>query len=142
MNINRKTTVSILFLLSLLFVYAASVGANNDKQHLQDTLSTDLAHISKVEISDFGGNCRITSNRAKIKELTDYLNRVTYDRLLNDQTAYMPMNTRIIYLYEDDKTDFIIFYEKEAMINQKVYQVKGEIAQAFLADFYHSLPEP
>lgn len=129
-------SVSVFF----LFIFIGSMAPNKDGKHLEDTLSIDLDSVSKIEISNLNGNYRTTTNHAEMNVLVDYLSQVQYDRLLNDQTAYMPMNTRIIYLYANDEIDFIITYGKEAMINQKVYQVKdGEINQEFLAEFYHSL---
>jgi len=46
----------------------------------------------------------------------------------------------MIYLYEGEESAFIVPYEKEAMLSNKVYRIRnGILDNQFLIEFYHSI---
>lgn len=140
----QKTIVSAVFLtigLIILGIYGFFYGEHSSKP-LSDTLTIDFDSVTKIELSNLTGDYRSTEDKEDIQFILNYLNQVQYKRLMNDQTAYMPKRASIIYVYEDDRSNFIVPYENEAMINYKVYKVKnGAIDQAVLLKIFESLHE-
>lgn len=113
-----------------------------DEKSLADTLSIEPEKVDKIMISDLEsvGEYKSTTDPDKIHQFINYLNQLSYTRLPADQTAYMPRKATIIYLYDQDKQDFIVSYETEAMIDHKVYEINhGKIENSFLSDYYKSL---
>jgi len=112
------------------------------ERDFNETLTIQFENITEVKMSDLEGNYRSTTEPEIINKLIQHFNVFHYKRLVNDQTAYMPLKTRMIYLYEGDKVNFIIPYGKEVMIDNMVYQVKGgEIDEAVMQELYGSLEE-
>ena len=121
-------------------MYTIVSAHNGNNNSLKNTLSVNPENITEIKLTNFTGDYRSTTDSEKINRMIDHLSQAQYKRMLNDQTAYMPDRTRIIYLFEGDKVDFIIPYGKEAMITRKVYQVKdGQIDPEFLSDFYQEI---
>ncbi|GAA0301539.1 hypothetical protein GGQ92_001351 [Gracilibacillus halotolerans] len=134
----------ILFLLfaSLIVLLITSVILQPNHKKLAETLTVKTDNITHLKITNLAGEYRTTTDPQQIQYLIDYLNTMTYKRLVDDQTAFMPTRTIIIYLFEGEKVDFIIPYGQEAMINRKVYQIEdGYIESNFLADFHDALLE-
>lgn len=144
MTVQRKSIliiiISIISLASLT-VYGVLYGEHSDKS-LNDILTVELNNVTKIELSNLTGNYRSTVNEDEIHAILNYLDQFQYKRLLNDQTAYMPRQANIIYIYEHDESNFIVPYGHEAMINYKVYQIKGgNIEQAVLLEIFDTLDD-
>lgn len=140
-GVNMKKIILLLIIFLLVMMISVSILHDNEKT-LSETLTVQPEKVDKIMISSQEeiGQYKITTNPEQINRLIDYLNQVTYTRLSGDHTSYMPMKATIIYLYEQDKQDFIVPYETEAMINHNVYKINhGKIQNAFLIDYYQSL---
>lgn len=132
--------VSIGFLLFIIIIIITSLNIN--EKTLSETITVQPEKIDKIMIStqEKTGQYKSTSNPEQINKIIDYFDQFTYTRLPDDQTSFMPKRATIIYLYEGDKPDFIVSYEKEAMIDHKVYKINhGKIENSFLNSYYHSL---
>lgn len=111
------------------------------KKSFIDILEVNPEAVSRISVG-IAGEYKSTTDKQKINELLHYLDSVWYTRLQGDQTAYMPMEASIIYLYEDNQVDFIVPYNDEVMISYKVYKVKnGEISSSFLYEYYQSMED-
>lgn len=130
--------ITILALVSL-GIYGSLYGEHSNKS-LEDILTIDFSEVTKIELSNLTGDYRSTEDKNEIYIILNYLNQFQYKRLLNDQTAYMPNRASIVYIYNNDESNFIVPYEHEAMINHKVYQIRGGIIeQAVLLDMFETL---
>lgn len=130
--------ITILALVSL-GIYGSLYGEHSNKS-LEDILTIDFSEVTKIELSNLTGDYRSTEDKNEIYIILNYLNQFQYKRLLNDQTAYMPNRASIVYIYNNDESNFIVPYEHEAMINHKVYQIRdGIIEQAVLLDMFETL---
>lgn len=139
-----RKIIPILIVIVIVIVIAVFGIKNSDyrEKKLTETLEVNPGNITSVTLSSTGskGQYRSTTDKDKIDSLIHYLNQVDYERLPDDQASYMPMKASIIYLYENDKVDFIVPYETGAMISHKVYQIKkGKIENTFLIEFYQLL---
>lgn len=139
-----RKIIPILIVIVIVIVIAVFGIKNSDyrEKKLTETLEVNPRNITSVTLSSTGskGQYRSTTDKDKIDSLIHYLNQVDYERLPDDQASYMPMKASIIYLYENDKVDFIVPYETGAMISHKVYQIKkGKIENTFLIEFYQLL---
>lgn len=142
-QINRKTSIWIIFvtILLLVFLYVLSLFMNDDIL-FEETLTINSDQIDKIMISDLRktGQYKTTTDPEKIEQFLRYFGQVTYTRLSGDQTAFMPTRAAIIYLYEGEKFNYIVPYETEAMIAYKVYKINdGQIDNQFLVEYYKSL---
>ncbi|MEN1967499.1 hypothetical protein WMZ97_05405 [Lentibacillus sp. N15] len=118
-----------------IILYATS---SND---FATTLEIDPTHITKIRVKVPHGNTyKSTTDKDKINLLIQYFSEHSYSRVMNDEPGYMPMRASTIYLYEEDKMDFIIPYGSEVMINQKVYHVRhGKLENTIINEFYDAL---
>lgn len=137
----RKIMIGLIIsiLIFLIAIYGVWSSDYNEKG-LVNTLTIKPEDITHISISNMKGDYKTTYDQEKINTFIYYLERLHYKRLRGDQSAYMPMKARMIYLYAGDTVDFIVPYKTEAMISYKVYQIHGgQIENAFLLDFYNSL---
>src|SRR5690625_6239179 len=112
------------------------------RKDFNEILTVQPENITEIRISNFSGHGRHTTDPEQIKDIFNYFNQFQYQRLRNDQTAFMPKRTMMINIYAGENIDFIIPYGKEAFINHKVYRVKnGVIEQDLLLEIFHSLPD-
>lgn len=108
------------------------------------TLTINPDKITKIVMEDpYEGTSRTTTDSDQIAAFIRHLDASRYKHLQGDQSAYMPMRAKIIYLYEGERSDFIIPYEREVMISRKVYYVKdpGALNETFADTFYESMPD-
>lgn len=142
---NIYILLSVIFSITIATI--AILGFNNSDYRTRDLDAisrVDLDQITKVSLNSTFHNSsfRSTTNQKEIEFLVNHLVEAEYKRLLDDKSSYMPERAGMIYLYENDKADFIIPYETEAMINHKVYRLKhSTIDNNFLEEFYSSLNE-
>lgn len=120
-------------------------GIQNNKyssKDLDEILTVNLDNVTEVSITDLDGAERHTTNPKQIDAIVDYFNQFEYQRLMNDQTAFMPERTMTINYYVGKEMNFMIPYGKEAFIDHRVYSVKGgTIDQATLLEMFQSMPE-
>lgn len=142
----RRIAPILVAVVIMIVIIIAAVYANTNsdykKKGFAETLEINPEDITSVTLDSIvsKGQYRSTNDKDKINSLIHYLNQVEYERLSDDQPSYMPMKASIIYLYENDKSDFIVPYETGAMISHKVYQIKnGKIKDNFLTKFYQTL---
>ena len=138
--------ISVVLLLVLIIgaMMLAVQFSDYRTKHFSETMDVDVEEIDKIEISSPSrvGESKQTSKRSDLKKLMDYLDQFQYKRLNGDQTARMPMKASIIYIYIDDRIEFIVPYGPEAMITYKVYQIKeGPIENDFFAEFYEEIED-
>lgn len=143
-NSTNKKTIFFLFSLSLVMLISLCMIFlfYPDEQSFDDTLTVSLDRIDKVVMSDLEepGIYKTTTDPREIRELTQYLDQVTYTQANGHDTGYMPTRAIIIYLFEQDEHNFIVPYEKEAIIAHNVYRVnQGTIDNQFLLEYYDSL---
>lgn len=79
---------------------------------LSETLTIDFNSVTEIELSNLTGNYRSTNDKEVIHLILDYLSQAQYKRLINDQITYMPKRASIIYIYNNDQSNFIIPYRK------------------------------
>lgn len=131
--------------ITLIFIYAMTplfiLGNQVVDKNFEETLNIPSKEVTTLTMDTPGDyHYKSTTNKAKIKLFTNYFNHVTYERMLADRTGYMPYRASIIYLDGNNRSNFIVPYKKEVMINHKVYKVKdGKIDSEFLKAFYDSL---
>src|SRR5690625_14380 len=145
MTKRRYHFIAVLFSVIVITVAVfAFYKSDYRTKPLQDVVTVDPQEVTEVSLNSpyLNTGFHSTTDPQKINILIHYLKDTGYQRLNNDQSSYMPTRAAMIYLYENDKTDFLIPYEKEVMINHKVYRVKNQdIDNQFLQDFYLSLEE-
>src|SRR5699024_3717148 len=110
--------VAVLFSIILITVVVIAFYQSDYRTNpLDDIVNVDPANVTKVSLNSPFLNTRFrsTTDPEKINTLVHYLEQAGYKRLKNDQSSYMPTRARMIYLYGDEKVDFIIPYEKEVM---------------------------
>ncbi len=105
-----------------------------------ETLQVKTDNIVEIEMSDFEGTYVSSEDPEVINETIDYFASRHYKRLVNDETSYMPLKTRMIYFREKNNTSYIIPYGSEVMIDHKVYSVKGEgMDESFFKHLYETM---
>ncbi|WP_106496510.1 hypothetical protein [Lentibacillus sp. Marseille-P4043] len=134
------------FIIIALFLTVATLLISTHDfsgKNIVDTLQVNPTKITKIVLkvpseSDY----HHTTDKTKIETLINYLDQVHYKRMQDAESSSMPMKASIIYLYEEDKVDFIVPYQKGVMISQKVFKVEnGIIENTFIKQFYDSLDE-
>ncbi|MGY0692018.1 hypothetical protein ACW2QC_04395 [Virgibacillus sp. FSP13] len=132
-------TIALFLTVATLLISTHDFGGTG----FADTLQVNPAKITKIALivpSESGYHH--TTDKTKIKTLINYLDQVHYKRMQDAESSSMPMSASIIYLYEGDKVDFIVPYQKGVMISQKVFKVKnGVIENTFIKQFYNSLDQ-
>ena len=137
-------SVGLLLILVISAIVLAVEFSDYRTKHFTETMDLDVDKIDKIEISSPSrvGESKRTSKRSDVKKLMDYLDQFQYKRLNGDQTARMPMKASIIYIYIDDRIEFIVPYGPEAMITYKVYQIKeGPVESDFIVEFYEEIED-
>lgn len=135
---NKKGYLLISSSIILLLIIVGSL--TNSRKDLNEILTVDIHRIDKILMDTPLNKAdeHITSDEKKINELLHYLQQFKYQPIKS--TAYMPMKAGIIYLYQEGKTNFIVYYGKEVMINQQLYRViDGEIDDTFMQEYYQSI---
>jgi hypothetical protein len=129
---HTKVPFLVVFFLSIfqLIVYAVL-----DYEEFEEVVTVDPEQVTEIEISDLSNQVHSTKDPEKIKNILDYLREFEYRRVPDDQTAYMPMNTMMINVYDGEQHDFIIPYGDEVLISHKIYQIpNGPIEESVLLD--------
>lgn len=117
-----KVPFLTVFVLTLLQVVVTAVLSYEE---FNEILLVQPEKIVEIEITDFSNQVHSIQDPEQIQAILDYLNLFEYQRLVNDQTAYMPMNTMMVTMYDGEQSDFIIPYGDEVLISHKVYQLKN-----------------
>jgi hypothetical protein len=94
-------------------------------EEINELLMINPNQVDKIEITDYSNEVHTMKDPEKISDLLDYLNQFEYQRLVGDETSYMPMNTILITIYDGETSDFIIPYRQEALISHKVYKIRN-----------------
>ena len=146
MRQQAKLMIFVVLILTLMIgVIFLAVHLSEDRtKQFTEIMDVKIDEIDKIEMSSpvKVGEYKRTSKRSDAEKLIHYLNQFQYKRLKGDQTARMPMKASIIYIYIDDRIEFIVPYGPEAMITYKVYQVKhGPVDEAFLVKFYEEIED-
>src|SRR5690625_1118607 len=107
---HTKIPFLVVFVISIfqIIVYAVL-----NYEEFNEILAVDADQVVEIEISDLSSQIHSAKDPEQIKNILDYFNEFEYQRLLNDQTAYMPMNTMMINVYDGEQHDFIIPYGDE-----------------------------
>ena len=129
MNTQQKFVLTLTGLLLAVIIGLFVIGmyiSDYRTKHFAETVDITVEEIDKLEVSspDEVGAYKITSEKKDFITLLDYLNQFHYKRLNGDKTSRMPMKASIIYIYIDDRIEFIVPYGPEAMISYKVYKIK------------------
>src|SRR5699024_8431184 len=111
-----------VFFISILQIIVLAIVSYEE---LDEILTVNPDSILEIEITDFSSQVHSIKDPEQIREIVDYLNQFEYQRLVNDQTDYMPMNKMIVTVYDGQRSDFIIPYGNEALISHKVYQIRN-----------------
>src|SRR5690625_1485730 len=98
---DRNYLLLLLLMISMvqLIIMSHQHGEYRERD-FSETLTIQFENITEVKMSDLEGNYRSTTEPEIINKLIQHFNDFHYKRLVNDQTAYMPLKTRMIYLYE------------------------------------------
>jgi hypothetical protein len=135
--------IPIIAFLIVSSIQLAVYGIQNNKYSKKDfaeILTVQQGAITTIRISDLAGRERYTQDPAQMEMILDYFAQFRYQRLMNDQTAFMPSRTSTVYLDAGDDTVFIVPYGKEVIIDHRVYRVRGGmIEQQFLTDMFQVL---
>lgn len=125
----------VVFILSILQIIVYTV---LDYEEFEEIVAVDPEQVVEIEISDRSSQMHSIQDHEQIKKILDYLSTFEYHRLLADQTAYMPMNTMTINIYDGEQHDFIIPYGDEVLISHKVYRIQnGPIEEDVLLDMFN-----
>lgn len=126
------TVMIVMIVLAAMFLHGGS------EKFIDLTAKPD--QITKLELSlPSQGNYKSTTNKAKIRELMDYLNGMDYEKI-RGEPSYLPMKASMLYLHENDQVNFIVLFEDKVLINDIFYRVKyGKIANSYITEFYHSI---
>ncbi|MEG0774075.1 hypothetical protein [Clostridium sp.] len=143
---------SMYFIIGVVMVAILILGYNYNKyatKDFQQTLSMNPNKITTIKIENPTGendDFISTTDKDKIEELVNYLNKFEFKRKSTDaidaKDLYpnMDVNTSTLMLYQNDKVNIITPVGKEIMINEKAFTVvNGEIDFTFIMDFYKSI---
>jgi|SRR5690625_284243 len=138
---HMKVPFLAVFIISIFQLTIYGIQNNHySPKDFTEVLTVHQDDITEIQIRDLSGQVHDTKNPEQIREILAYFNQFQYQRLRNDQTAFMPNKTMMISMQDDQQTDFIIPYGKEAMISQKVYRIKnGTIEQDVLLEMIEML---
>lgn len=135
----------LLLLLIVSLVQLNMLSQQRGEYRVRDfaeTLNINIESIEEIEMSNFDGNYVQTKQDEIIKDLINYLGDFQYKRLVNDETSYMPLKTRMIYFHDEDTSSFMIPYGNEVMIDNRVYVVKeGPMEDDFFGSIYTEMIE-
>lgn len=117
--------LAVLFIsLFQLSVYAVQNDEYSAKS-FTEVFPLKQTDVSEIKVDDYANRTYSIQNREQIEDVLRYFNQFQYKRLRNDQTSFMPDNTLMIHFDDGKHTAFIIPYEKEVMINNKVYKLQN-----------------
>jgi|SRR5690625_1998203 len=133
---HTKIPFLVVFFLSILQIIVYAV---LNYEELDEILNVNTDKVVEIEVSDLSNQIHSTKDPEQIENILAYFNEFEYQRLLDDQTAYMPMNTMMINMYDGEQHDFIIPYGDEVLVSHKVYQIKnGPIEEEVILDMMSS----
>src|SRR5690625_951231 len=143
MTVGRNYLLLLLLIVSLVQLQMLSQQRGEYRvRDFEETLHINIESIEEVEMSNFDGNYVQTKQDEIIKDLINYLGDFQYKRLVNDETSYMPLKTRMIYFHGEGMSSFMIPYGNEVMIDNRVYVVKeGPMEDDFFVSIYTELIE-
>lgn len=97
------------------------------EKSLASTLSINPDKITSMVVEGIKkDDAKAIKNKQVIAKFIQYLDQFQYKRKSEDSIDLdPPQKSFIIYLYQNEKIDFIVPYEKEIMISKKVYKIKG-----------------
>jgi hypothetical protein len=133
---HTKIPFLVVFFLSILQIIVYAVLSYEE---FDEILTVNTDKVVEIEISDLFNQIHSTKDPEQIENILDYFNEFEYQRLLDDQTAYMPMNTMMINMYDGEQHDFIIPYGNEVLVSHKIYRIQnGPIEEDVLLDMMPS----
>lgn len=136
--------VPFLAVLVISIFQLAVYGIQNNeysKKDFDEIFILQLDDITELSMTNLSGQRRSTKDPEQILSFLNYFDQFQYQRLMDDQTAFMPKRVFSISFYAGDEVEFIIPYGNEALVTHKVYSVKsGEIEQEKLLEMFLSLP--
>lgn len=143
MAMERNYLLLLLLIVSLVQLNMLSQQRGEYRvRDFAETLNINIESIEEIEMSNFDGNYVQTKQDEIIKDLINYLGDFQYKRLVNDETSYMPLKTRMIYFHDEDTSSFMIPYGNEVMIDNRVYVVKeGPMEDDFFGSIYTEMIE-
>lgn len=134
----KKIAFITIILTIALLSYLMQADWGSEK--FTDTLAVDPGNITKLKLSmPDDSNYTTTTDSEKIEEFMQYFKSKDYKRIRGDEPAELPMSASMIYLYENEKTDFLVVFGDKVLISYKYYEIKGDmIDMAFLREFQQS----
>ena len=133
---HTKIPFLVVFFLSILQIIVYAVLSYEE---FDEILTVNTDKVVEIEISDLFNQIHSTKDPEQIENILAYFNEFEYQRLLDDQTAYMPMNTMMINMYDGEQHDFIIPYGNEVLVSHKIYRIQnGPIEEDVLLDMMPS----
>src|SRR5690625_3692010 len=99
----------LLIILIVSFAQLLMLSQQRGEYRVRDfdeTLQVKIENIEEIEMSNFEGDYARTNEDEIIKDLIDYLGEFQYKRLVNDETTYMPLKTRMIYFHDESTSSF------------------------------------
>lgn len=141
MTMDRNYLLLLLLIVSLVQLLMLSHQRGEYRvRDFGETLQVNIENIEEVEMSNFDGDYLQTKDNQIIISLINYLDEFQYKRLVNDETSYMPLKTRMIYIHDGNTSSFIIPYGNEVMIDNRVYVVKkGPMNEEVFANIYTNM---
>lgn len=122
--------LAVLFIsLFQLSVYAVQNDEYSAKS-FTEVFPLNQTEVSEIKVDDYANRTHSIQGTTQIEEILQYFDQFQYKRLRNDQTSFMPDHTLMIQFDDGEHTAFMIPYEKEVMINNKVYKLQnGKLAE-------------
>lgn len=137
---NRKTKIILILVLIIAVIL---IYHNFDKTRVKSfdqVLKINSSKVTKMMIQ-LGNDIKVIEEKEKIQELINYMNKFGYKRKEIDEiTPEESIKAYLMFLYQEDKMDFINPLKSEIMFSKGAYYVVGGvIEQSYLDEFYNSL---
>lgn len=117
--------LAVLFIsLFQLSIYAVQNDEYSAKS-FTEVFPLKQTDVSEIKVDDYANRTYSIQDREQIEDVLQYFDQFQYKRLRNDQTSFMPDNTLMIHFDDGEHTAFMIPYEKEVMMNNKVYKLQN-----------------
>lgn len=127
-----------VLIISIIQITIYGLENNNySKKSFDEIIGVAPEEITEITLTDLEKQKHSVSSQDKIDKIITYFSQFNYQRLRNDETSYMPMQTMMLNIQTEDQTYFLIPYQKEILLDYKTYKVDHDtIDDADLSEIF------
>src|SRR5699024_8715527 len=129
--------LAVLIISIIQITFYGLENNNYSKKNFDEIIDMAPEDIIEISLTDLEKQEHKLTSQKHIDKVLRYFSQFNYQRLRNDETSYMPMQTMMLTIRTEDQNYYLIPYQKEILLDYKTYKVHyGLIDDADLYELF------